>query len=114
MARNLHENEAQKQQNSEVESQQFTIDDLFDLYFPLDREGNGYMCMVFQAFLDDSQHKAQKLMVSAGFCGNREAWAAFRRDWKGLLTKHHLAKVSRHNKLTISSAADLMRYAQSG
>jgi|GEM_PF-1634212 hypothetical protein len=74
----------------EDEPCEFTLDDWFDLFFPPDREGNGYMCMVFQTFLDDSGHKAKKLMVSAGFCANREVWADFRKDWESARLRHGL------------------------
>ena len=69
---------------------EFSLDDWFDLFFPPDREGNGYMCMVFQAFLDDSGHRAKKLMVSAGFCAKREVWAEFRKDWDAARLRHGL------------------------
>jgi hypothetical protein len=47
--------------------------------------------MVFQTFLDDSGHEANRLMVSAGFCANREVWRAFEVDWKVALARHQLA-----------------------
>jgi len=74
----------------EDEPCEFTLDDWFDLFFPLYLEVNGYMCMVFQTFLDDSGDKAKKLMVSAGFCANREVWADFRKDWSATLLRHGL------------------------
>lgn len=69
---------------------EFTLNDLFDLYFPPYLECNGYMCMVFQTFLDASGHKDAKLMVSAGFCGNKDVWGDFRNDWKAVLRRHRL------------------------
>jgi hypothetical protein len=69
---------------------EFTLSDLFDLFFPPDRGIKGYVCMVFQSFLDDSGHKTAGLMVSAGFCAQRKTWADFRTGWKGLLLKHKL------------------------
>src|SRR6185312_6396535 len=68
----------------------YSISDLFDLIFPPDRGINGCMCMVFNAFLDDSGHKPKKLMVSAGFCGNKHNWENFRRDWRKALVLHGL------------------------
>lgn len=73
-----------------MEAGEFTIDDLFELVFPHDREVDGEICMVFQTFLDDSGHKAAKLMVSAGFCGKRETWRAFEADWRKALDLHQL------------------------
>jgi hypothetical protein len=67
---------------------QFSLDNWFDLFFPPDRKGNGYICVVFQTFLDDSKHSAEKLMVSAGFCASREAWSMFRKDWVATGKKH--------------------------
>jgi hypothetical protein len=64
----------------------FTLDDWFDLCHL--EEVGGYFCMVFETFLDESEHKAKKLMVSAGFCANREAWSLFERDWKSVLARH--------------------------
>lgn len=46
--------------------------------------------MVFETFLDDSGHKTEKLMVSAGFCAQRTAWLAFEQDWKKILVRHRL------------------------
>jgi len=75
-----------------VQSQlaEYSIGDLFDLIFPEDRRVSGYMCMVFNAFLDDSGHKQKKLMVSAGFCANKESWADLRADWNQVKTKYGL------------------------
>jgi hypothetical protein len=40
--------------------------------------------------LDDSGNKSNKLMVSAGFCANRENWESFRLDWRKSLTLYGL------------------------
>jgi hypothetical protein len=69
---------------------EFTIDDLFDLVFPSDGEVPGEICMVFQTFLDDSGHKANRLMVSAGFCAKRDVWRDFEADWKKILAHHQI------------------------
>jgi hypothetical protein len=69
---------------------EFTIDDLFDLVFPEYLEVAGEICMIFQTFLDDSGHKANRLMVSAGFCARREVWLEFEMDWKETLARHEL------------------------
>jgi hypothetical protein len=47
--------------------------------------------MIFQTFLDDSGHKANRLMVSAGFCARREAWRDFETDWKQALARHKIS-----------------------
>jgi hypothetical protein len=67
---------------------EFSLDDWFDLFFPPDRKGNGYICVVFQTFLDDSKHSGGKLMVSAGFCANVDAWSIFRKDWVATRLRH--------------------------
>ena len=47
--------------------------------------------MLYHSFLDDSHDRgAKRIMVSAGFCGTRERWAAFRADWRLKLKEHHL------------------------
>ncbi len=80
--------------SSEREVCEYTLDDWFELYFPLEVPRfpgtNAYICMVFETYLDDSGHKPAKLMVSAGFCANREVWRDFRQDWKRLLANHSL------------------------
>jgi hypothetical protein len=72
----------------DVEPFEFTLDDWFDLGHS--DEDNRYFCMVFQTFLDDSGHRAEKLMVSAGFCAKREVWRKFEADWKKCLGRHGL------------------------
>jgi hypothetical protein len=67
---------------------EFSLDDWFDLFFPPDRKVNGYICVVFQTFLDDSKHSGGKLMVSAGFCANVDAWSMFRKDWVATRLRH--------------------------
>jgi hypothetical protein len=74
-----------------VSKAQFDLDDLYQLIFPADRKVNGYMCMVYHSFLDDSHDRgAKRIMVSAGFCGTRDRWAAFRADWRQKLKEHRL------------------------
>jgi hypothetical protein len=69
----------------------FNLDDLYELLFPVDLKVNGYMCMIYHTFLDDSKDRgAKRIMVSAGFCGTRERWAAFRADWRQKLKEHRL------------------------
>jgi len=47
--------------------------------------------MIYHSFLDDSKDKGMKrIMVSAGFCGTQERWAAFRADWRKKLKEHRL------------------------
>jgi hypothetical protein len=80
----------------------YTIEDLFDLVFPPDVGVNGYFCMVYHCFLDDSKDQNQsKLMVSAGFCGNQADWTSLRVAWSGTLKKHGLEyfKSSEYNHL---------------
>jgi hypothetical protein len=49
---------------------QFSIEDLFDLVFPPDSKTTGFLCMIYQCFLDDSKDQHQKkLIISAGFMG---------------------------------------------
>jgi hypothetical protein len=70
---------------------QFSLDDLYELVYPDDRKVNGYMCMIYHSFLDDSHDRgAKRVMVSAGFCGTRDRWAAFRTDWRQKLKEHRL------------------------
>jgi hypothetical protein len=47
--------------------------------------------MIYHSFLDDSHDRgAKRVMVSAGFCGTRDRWAAFRADWRQKLKEHRL------------------------
>jgi hypothetical protein len=47
--------------------------------------------MIYHAFLDDSHDRgAKRIWVSAGFCGTRDRWAAFRTDWRQKLKEHRL------------------------
>lgn len=68
----------------------FSLDDWFDLCQGETLAQEGYFCMVFNTFLDDSGHKSERLIVSAGFCAQRVAWLAFEQDWKRVLNSHGL------------------------
>jgi hypothetical protein len=47
--------------------------------------------MLYRAFLDDSKDQCQaKLMVSAGFFGDRDNWSSLRLAWKKVLDSHGL------------------------
>jgi hypothetical protein len=60
----------------------YKIDDCFDLIFPPEMEVTGYLCMVFNCFLDDSKDQRQeKLIISAGFCGLKDEWGPLRTEW---------------------------------
>jgi hypothetical protein len=59
--------------------------------FPADMKVKGYLCMVYDCFLDDSKDKDQtRLMVSAGFFGTKEDWGSLRVAWKKVLKKHDI------------------------
>lgn len=47
--------------------------------------------MLYQCFLDDSkdQHQ-QKLVISAGFYGDKDSWHGVRRSWRKCLRKHDI------------------------
>jgi len=54
-------------------------------------EATGYMCMIYQCFLDDSKDQTQdQMVVSAGFIGTKEAWGSLRRDWSKRLREDGL------------------------
>src|SRR6202043_1917909 len=59
------------------------------LLFPPDLGVNGYLCMVYNCFLDDSKdQKQERMIVSAGFFGVAKAWAQFRIAWNACLKRH--------------------------
>jgi hypothetical protein len=67
---------------SECQCDVFTIEDLYDLVFPPGTDVKGYLCMVFQCFLDDSKDQTQsKVFVSAGFFAPVEDWTRLRLAW---------------------------------
>jgi len=69
----------------------FGLSDLYELLFPSEENINGYMCMVYHSYLDDSKDRgAKRVIVSAGFCATKEIWEAFRLDWKRKLKEHRL------------------------
>ena len=64
---------------------------------------NGYLCMVYECFLDDSKDAKQSLMfVSAGFFGTRDDWSSLRRAWNAVLKEKGIEyfKSSEYNHLT--------------
>jgi hypothetical protein len=70
---------------------EFGLSELHDLLFPSEENINGYMCMVYHSYLDDSKDRgAQRIMVSAGFYAGQADWESFRIDWKKVLKKHKL------------------------
>ena len=55
------------------------------------RDVEGYLCMIFQCFLDDSKDQTQsKVFVSAGFIGTRESWSDLRAAWSKCLKHYEL------------------------
>jgi Protein of unknown function (DUF3800) len=81
----------------------FTIEDLYDLVFPPDMGVNGYLCMVYECFLDDSKDANQsKMFVSAGFFGTRDDWLSLRKAWSAVLRDKGIDyfKSSEYNHLT--------------
>jgi hypothetical protein len=81
----------------------YTIEDLYDLIFPSNRGVNGYLCMVYECFLDDSKDaKQSKLFVSAGFFGTRDDWSSLRKAWNAVLREKGIDyfKSSEYNHLT--------------
>jgi hypothetical protein len=71
--------------------EEYTVDDLHALIFPEDGETQGYLCMVFNGFLDDSKDRgAQRIMTSAGFVASQQVWTRFRQDWKRVLASYGL------------------------
>jgi Protein of unknown function (DUF3800) len=69
------------------QSREFTIEDLFDLVFPMEMGVTGYLCMICHCFLDDSKDQKQdQMVVSAGFIGTQDARGSLRRAWKKRLT----------------------------
>ncbi len=68
-----------------------TTEDIFDLVFPHEMEVGGYLCMVYNCFLDDSKdHDQTKVMVSAGFFGTKEDWGSLRLSWQKILNNHNM------------------------
>lgn len=69
------------------QSGQYTIEDLFDLVFPPDMGVRGYLCMIYNCFLDDSKDQNQsQMIVSAGFYGTRDDWGELRARWSKRLS----------------------------
>lgn len=81
----------------------FTIEDLFDLVFPDDWQVNGYLCMIYHCFLDDSKDAFQsKIVVSAGFFGTKDDWGRLRIAWDKQCKANGIGyfKSSEYNHLT--------------
>jgi hypothetical protein len=89
----------QKEASSEG---RFTVDDLFDLIFP-DQRVDGYLCMVYHCYLDDSKDAKQSVLyVSAGFFALRNEWNDLRTAWNRTLKENGIEyyKSSEYNYLT--------------
>ena len=64
---------------------------------------NGYLCMVYTCYLDDSRDANQeKLFVLAGFFGTKDDWSSLRKDWSAVLREKGIEyyKSSEYNHLT--------------
>jgi hypothetical protein len=64
---------------------------------------NGYLCMVYTCYLDDSKDQNQsKIVVSAGFYGTKDDWVKLRVAWKKRLKEDGLDyfKTSEYKSLT--------------
>jgi hypothetical protein len=80
----------------------YTVEDLFDLFFPEELGVTGYLTMVYSCFLDDSKDALRsKMFVSAGFFGDKDDWKNLRVAWSACLKRNNIAyyKASEYNRL---------------
>jgi hypothetical protein len=82
---------------------EYPVEDLFDHHFSGLIDVRGFLCMVYQCYVDDSKDQNQdKVFVSAGFVGQRENWTSLQSEWKKCLLGHGIAyfKTSEYKMLT--------------
>jgi hypothetical protein len=66
--------------------------------------------VIYRSYLDDSGDRgAKRVMVSAGFCGTRERWAAFRADWRRKLKEHDICYFKSSECHSVSGQFDKFR-----
>ena len=87
-----------------VKSQpEYPVAELFDHHFSDLMDMDGYLCMVYQCYIDDSKDKHQdKVFVAAGFVGSKDSWGSLQREWKKCRLVHGIEyfKTSEYKMLT--------------